>query len=70
MLKTRLRKFILIVALATTILGLGGCRKEDKTPPPTPAVQQKAPGQQSSPSTGQSKSPLPTPNTATSPVKK
>ncbi len=63
MLNTQLRKFILIVAILAMTLSLGGCRKQDKTPPPTPpAAQQKAPNQQSSP--------LPTPNAATSPIKK
>ncbi len=63
MLKTKLRTFIVLTALVAMTLGLAGCRKQDKTPPPTPpAAQQKAPNQQSSP--------LPTPNAATSPIKK
>ncbi len=72
MLNTQLRKFVLIVALLAMTLGLGGCRKQDKTPPPTPpAAQQKAPGNQPVlPSSSQGKSPLPTPNIAASPVKK
>ncbi|MCX6030323.1 MAG: hypothetical protein NT169_13640 [Chloroflexi bacterium] len=71
MLKTKLRTFIVLTALVAMTLGLAGCRKQDKTPPTTPpAAQQKAPNQQSLPLAGESKSPLPTPNAATSPIKK
>jgi hypothetical protein len=71
MLKTRLRTLILIVALAVTTFGLDGCRKQDNTPPSTPpAAQQQAPTKQLLPTTGQGKSPLPTPGTNVSPVKR
>jgi hypothetical protein len=72
MLNTQLRKFVLIVALLAMTLGLGGCKKRETTPPPTPpAAQQTTPGKQPIlPSSSQGKSPLPTPNTAVSPVKK
>jgi len=59
--KDKLRLVIIVTALAATILGLGGCRKKVATPTPTTS-------QQSLPLAGDSSSPLPTPNTATSPV--
>ena len=71
MLNTQLRRFVLIVALLAMTLGLGGCKKQDNTPPPTPRAGQQTPaGKQILPSSNQGKSPLPTPNTAASPVKK
>jgi len=67
MLNARLRSFIIVLALIAMALGLGGCRKQETTATPTPAAQS-APSQQSLPLVGSENSPLPTPNTATSPV--
>ncbi|PKO23022.1 MAG: hypothetical protein CVU38_06225 [Chloroflexi bacterium HGW-Chloroflexi-1] len=63
----KLRNFVIVLALAAMTLGLGGCRKKETTAIPTPAGQN-APSQQSLPLVGGENSPLPTPNTATSPV--
>ncbi len=62
-------RWLLVGALVLGLLSLGACKKNDKTVTPTPAVSgSDANGQQILPVVGDTNSPLPTPNSAASPV--
>ena len=66
---SKLKTAALVALLVSSMLVLGGCRKNDTSVTPTPAVQ-KLPSKQLLPNIGDSSSPLPTPSAATSPIKK
>jgi hypothetical protein len=61
MLRKRVRTLILLIALATMTLGIGGCRKVD-------TAEIGGPKEQTLPVVGSDASPLPTPGGDTSPL--
>jgi|YNPNPStandDraft_1061719.scaffolds.fasta_scaffold02281_3 hypothetical protein len=62
-----LRKTLVVLVLLALATGLGGCRKKQVTPTPTPHGQT-MPSRQSLPLAGEGNSPLPTPAIQSSPV--
>lgn len=68
MLGKKLRISLVLTVLAASALGLGGCRRQDSTPPSTPPAQT-APGKQILPKVETGTSPLPAPGTGASPLK-